>query len=303
LKWILFVTLTTVFYLVISIITQKRRSIQQRIGIVVPDRKKELQNTQTMSQPVTKRFRVWFASFANKWLRGQRSQKWGKTQMKLAYAGNPFGLTIGEWIGFRVLIVCLCTVVGFVLFGVMGDIKGILLFISTVLLGWIGPDFFLSKKATQRQQEIEKVLPSALDLLTVSVEAGLGFDQALARIAQKLKGPLAEEFGRTMREMQLGSSRLDALQHLGLRTGVDGIKSFVSAIIQADKLGIGLAQVLRVQSASFRERRRLEAQERAMKAPVKILFPLVLFVFPSVFIVILGPAVIHVIQLFSHGGI
>lgn len=301
-KWILFVTLTTVFYLVISIITQKRLSIQQRIAIVVPDRKKELQNAQMKSQPVTKRFRAWFASFANKWLRGQRSKKWNRTQTKLAYAGNPFGLTIGEWIGFRVLILVLCTAAGFVLVGLMGGIKGILLFISTVLLGWIGPDFFLSKKVTQRQQEIEKVLPSALDLLTVSVEAGLGFDQALARISQKLKGPLAEEFGRTMREMQLGSSRLDALQHLGFRTGVDGIKSFVTAIIQADKLGIGLAQVLRVQSASFRERRRLEAQERAMKAPVKILFPLVLFVFPSVFIVILGPAAIHVIQLFSHGG-
>ncbi len=301
-KWLLFMTLTLAFYFMFVLATARRRAMQDRIITAMPDQQHRNTSPSGNSPLLRQRLRSGLEVPIQRWVQIHKGKTWDGIQAKLLQAGSPGGFTLGEWIGFRLLTVALCVGSGIVFAMMVGGLRGLLLFFSLGLLGWIGPDFWLSRKARERQLEISKILPSALDLLTVSVEAGLGFDQALARISAKLHGPLADEFERTMREIQLGSSRVVALQRLALRSGVDGLRSFVSAIIQADKLGIGLAQVLRIQSASLRERRRLEAQERAMKAPVKMLFPLVLFVFPAVFIVILGPALIHVIQLFSHGG-
>jgi tight adherence protein C len=160
--------------------------------------------------------------------------------------------------------------------------------------GYILPQFMVSRKATHRQEEILLALPSAIDILSISVEAGMGFDGALGYTMRKLKGPLAEEFGRTLNEIRLGKPRLEALEDLGNRSGVEDLKTFVTAVVHASRLGGSITNTLRIQADSIRNRRRQRAQEKAMKAPVKMVFPLVFFIFPALFIVILGPALMAI---------
>jgi tight adherence protein C len=141
-----------------------------------------------------------------------------------------------------------------------------------------------------------------LDLLTVSVEAGLGFDQALLKIVEKTKGPLTEECIRVLHEIRIGKARRDALREMGKRTGVEDLQTFVAAIIQADQLGVSIGNVLRIQSRQLRQKRRQKAEEKAQKAPVKMLIPMILFIFPSLFILLLGPGVLQLIDNFSTMG-
>jgi tight adherence protein C len=142
-------------------------------------------------------------------------------------------------------------------------------------------------------------LPDALDVLTISVEAGLAFDAAVARVARNTEGPLANEFARVLQEMQIGVGRVDAIRALGERTHLADLKGFVTAMIQADAFGIPIGQVLRVQSQEMRTKRRQRAEERAQKVPIKILIPLVFFILPALFIAVLGPAVIRIVEDFG----
>jgi tight adherence protein C len=166
--------------------------------------------------------------------------------------------------------------------------------------GYSIPQFVLSRKARLRQEEILTVLPYSIDLLTISVEAGMGFDAAVGYTTRKIKGPLAEEFAKTLNEIRLGKPRLEALEQLGNRTGVEDLKTFVTAVVHASRLGGSITNTLRIQANSIRVRRRQRAQEAAMKAPVKMVFPLVLFIFPALFIVILGPAGISIWKNLLH---
>ena len=163
--------------------------------------------------------------------------------------------------------------------------------------GFIGPDFVVSKRARARQEKIRAQLPDALDLLAVTVEAGLGFDGAVAKLTEKMHGPLTEEFALTLGEMRIGESRTEALRKLADRVGIPELGSFTRAIIQADQFGISLGRILRVQAIDTRNRRQMAAEERAMKAPVKMLFPTVAFIFPSMFLVILGPAFLNLSKI------
>ncbi|TMK77680.1 MAG: type II secretion system F family protein [Actinobacteria bacterium] len=166
-------------------------------------------------------------------------------------------------------------------------------------LGFLGPDYFLTLKARGRRERVRADLPDALDLLAVSVEAGLGFDASLAKLNENMDGPLAEEFGLTLSEMRIGESRSEALKRLSERVDAQELSAFTRAIIQADQLGTSLGRILRVQAADARLRRQAAAEERAMKAPIKMLFPTVLFIFPAMFLVILGPAILNVQKLFG----
>ena len=166
-------------------------------------------------------------------------------------------------------------------------------------LGFLGPDYFLTLKARGRKERVRADLPDALDLLAVSVEAGLGFDASLAKLNENMDGPLAEEFGLTLSEMRIGESRSEALKRLAERVDAQELSAFTRAIIQADQLGTTLGRILRVQAADARLRRQAAAEERAMKAPIKMLFPTVLFIFPAMFLVILGPAILNVQKLFG----
>jgi tight adherence protein C len=165
-------------------------------------------------------------------------------------------------------------------------------------MGYFVPGLILRSRAQERQMSIQRALPDALDLLSISVRAGLGFDAAVDRVAREVGGPLAEELRRMLREMQLGRSRQEALRHLGQRNPVPELESFVLAMIQADIFGVAISRVLEAQSREMRIRRRQRAEERAQKVTVKILFPVVFCIFPALFVVILGPAAIQLYQTF-----
>jgi tight adherence protein C len=156
----------------------------------------------------------------------------------------------------------------------------------------------VSARASSRQKEIRKAMPDTMDLLTISVEAGLGFDAALAQVVKNVPGPLSEEISRMLQEMQIGVSRVEALRHLNDRTEVPELDGFVLSMIQADKYGIGVAKVLRAQSTELRQKRRQRAEEKAQKVPMKLLFPMIFLVLPAMFIVILGPGAIKVWDTF-----
>lgn len=172
---------------------------------------------------------------------------------------------------------------------------GLLLFV----MGFMGPDFWLNSRIRSRRDEMERMLPDTLDLLTVSVEAGLGFDAAVAKVCEKMHGPLIEEFDVVNREIRVGETRRQALRNLGERVESDDLRSFARSIIQADEMGTSLGRTLKVQATDMRVHRQLAAEEKAMKAPVKMLFPTVLFIFPAMFIVILGPAFLNIMESLS----
>jgi len=165
-------------------------------------------------------------------------------------------------------------------------------------IGFIAPDFVVSAKARSRKDNIRAELPDALDLMAVSVEAGLGFDGAIAKLTEHMHGPLADEFALTLSEIKIGESRQVALKKLASRTGTPELSSFVRSIIQADQLGISLGRILRVQATDSRLKRQAAAEEKAMKAPIKMFFPTVLFIFPAMFLVILGPAFLNLSKIF-----
>jgi len=174
-----------------------------------------------------------------------------------------------------------------------------LLGLVLTVLGFRLPELWLSQQLAGRRKQVRRALPDVLDLLSVSVEAGLGLDGAIQKVSEKFSGPTGEEFREYLKEVRVGKTRADALRALASRTALPELRSLVAAIIQADELGVSMTRVLRVQSEQMRQRRRQQAEERAMKTPVKMLFPLIIFIFPTVFIVILGPAVIRFIQMFA----
>jgi tight adherence protein C len=188
---------------------------------------------------------------------------------------------------------------GFVVGGSLGGAAAALpLGLVFGALGFLLPNFVITVKSRRRREAIRAQLPDALDLLAVSVEAGLGFDGAVAKLTEHMEGALADEFSLTLGEMRIGESRHDALKKLAARAASPEVASFSRAIIQADQLGISLGRILRVQAADSRSKRQDAAEERAMKSPIKMLFPTVMFIFPAMFIVILGPAFLQLAKLF-----
>lgn len=225
-----------------------------------------------------------------------------KVQTKLAEAGNPNNLTVQDFLGIKGMGAIALGVAAFLLMTFivrMDTVKFIIILGVAVVGGFFLPDLWLSRKIKSRQEEIQKFLPDAIDILAISVEAGQGFIGALNTLSQRKQNALTYEFDRFRNEVAAGKGRRDAFRDLALRTGVEDLRNFVAAMIQADQLGIGIADVLRAQSEELRIKRRQRAEEKARKAPIKMLFPLIFFMFPSLFIVILGPAVPKL--MFFHG--
>ena len=182
---------------------------------------------------------------------------------------------------------------------VSGAQTGLLLTLAFAAGGWIAPGWIVGSRATRRREQIGRELPDALDLLAVSVEAGLGFDGAIAKLTEHMDGSLVDELSLALGEMRVGESRSEALKKFAARVDTPEVSSFVRAIIQADQLGISLGKILRVQATDSRLKRQAAAEEKAMKAPIKMLFPTVVFIFPAMFIVILGPAFMSLKQMFG----
>ena len=223
----------------------------------------------------------------------------GRLQHHLELAGNPV-----NWPVERVFAV---KGVGLLVGGGLGLLFGLGSVVQVVLFcgglgaaGFFLPDLLAYNAGIKRQDAIQKTLPDALDMLTVSVEAGLGFDAALSQVTKNTDGPLAGEFFRVLQEMQIGKSRAGAFRAMTDRTTVPDLRNFVSSLVQADTLGIPVAGVLREQAKEMRLKRRQRAEEKAQKIPIKILFPMIFFIFPALFVVIIGPGAITVIHAFSH---
>ncbi|HLX34627.1 MAG TPA: type II secretion system F family protein [Candidatus Limnocylindrales bacterium] len=221
-----------------------------------------------------------------------------RTEKRLAMAGNPGDMRVSDWLGIKAIGAAVGGALFFLVFGVLGKdiVLGVLLAIVGLGIGYIGPEFWLGRRVRGRQKKILVGIPDALDLLTISVRAGLGFDAALGKVVEKMKGPLVDEFRRALAEVRVGKTRRDALRDIIPRTEVQPLTNFIGAIIQAEQLGVSISKVLQVQSEQLRIERRQRAEEQAAQAPIKMLFPLVGCIFPSLFIVILGPAIILIVE-------
>jgi tight adherence protein C len=219
-----------------------------------------------------------------------------KTRLKFIIAGRGTAESLDRFLAIRVITVALVPL-WFVLVFIVGIGSGmlqIMLFGLGAVVLVVGPDALLSRRVEERQHAMQVQLPDILDLLTISVEAGLGFEQALDRVVAAVPGALSDEFGRMLGEMQAGSGRADAMRAMERRTDVPEVRSFVLAVLQADTFGVSIGRVLRAQADEMRIKRRQLAQERAQKAPVKMLIPMVFCIFPALFVVIIGPAGISI---------
>jgi len=218
---------------------------------------------------------------------------------QLDSAGNPAPWTVESIMGAKGAVLLIGGLVGLLLGGGLTP-KGLLIAVGAAAAGFFLPDLLLYNKAVHRQDELRRGLADALDMLTVCVEAGQGFDAALMQVARSITGPVGGEFTRALQEIQLGKPRGEAFASVARRSNVMEMRTFVTALIQADRLGLPIGGVLREQAYQMRLIRRQRAEEKAMKVPVKILFPMLLCIFPAMFIVIIGPAGIRIADTFSH---
>jgi tight adherence protein C len=259
----------------------------------IPDAMKQVYD-KPFGERVTQPVLDWFAKVA----RTLTGANWAaNVNRRIDKAGNPPGWDPERILSLKALAaVTFAAVLGGLLF-LSGRTGQALLWGAVFgVFGFFLPDLLLLNKAQHRSEAMQRALPDSIDLLTISVESGLAFDAALAQVAQNTDGPLAEEFNRVLREIQIGSSRSDALRALSERSDVEDLRIFLNSMVQAEKLGIPIADVLRVQASEIRLKRSQRIEEQAMKLPVKLVFPLLLGIMPALFIVILGPAVISIYQ-------
>lgn len=292
------IVLCTTFYLV-NIFYKDRIHIMSRLDrVLVIGPKKELSE---LDKPFKQRILIPFFKTINKAI-SKITPKVMKSRIEqyLRMAGKPVNPYAAKWLlikivlGFIIPLVILAYLfVNHMLFNFIN----IVVFIIVSVFLFYFPELYLMQSANQRKTEIEKSLPDVLDMLTVSVEAGLSFDGSIAKLTEKMTGAISEEFSRTLHEIRIGKTRKEALQNMSKRCNVADFSVFITSLIQAEELGIGISNVLRVQSAQMREKRKQKAQEKAMKAPVKILFPLIFFIFPTIFVIILGPSIIKFTEI------
>ena len=221
----------------------------------------------------------------------------------LLVAGSPGGLDVRDFLGLKGLG-ALVFGGGFILLFArnLPLLQGILMGVALTVLGFYAPNFWLGSRIKGRKKEVQRALPDALDLLTICVQAGLGFDAALHKVTEKWSNALSEEFGRALAEMRMGKSRREALRDLVTRTDVPDVATFVAALIQADQLGVSISNVLVTQAEHMRVKRRQRAEELAHQAPIKMIFPMVILILPALFVVILGPALPSLVSGLSSGG-
>jgi tight adherence protein C len=221
-----------------------------------------------------------------------------QTRQKLELAGRPNDLTADKFLAIRAMAGGGLGILFFLLMAIGGQpfTKQLMFAGGIGLFGFLFPGIWLGSKISARQKAVIKALPDALDLLTICVEAGLGFDAAMNKVNEKWDDPLSQEFGRVIQEIQLGKARRDALRDMSGRVDVPDVTSFVAAIIQTEQLGVSIAKVLTIQSKQMRMKRRQRAEEKAHQAPIKMLFPMVFLIFPAIYIVLLGPAALTVMN-------
>lgn len=277
-------------YLVFSDYYESRRSARARLSSLADD-------DGVMSRSFLERTILPAATRIGSFTMRFTPQAWAdRTRRRLVQAGWYPAIDEVSWAAIRIVALVVATILYFVFARyTMGTQQLILLFLF-LLAGVLGPDQVLNRRVDDRVKVIERDLPDIIDLLVISIEAGLGFEAALDRVVRHVPGELSDEFARMLQETRVGVSRNDAMRALAERTDVDDLNSFVLAMNQADTFGVSIGRMLRVQSDEMRVRRRQRAQEKAFAAPVKMVFPLILCIFPSIFVILLGPAALNIIE-------
>jgi tight adherence protein C len=273
--------------------------VQARLTQLGTMQAKNLEELELQAPFIERTLRPLGAALSARMSRATNQSTTEKLEKRLALAGNPGEIRTSDWLAVKVIGAVAGAILFFLLFFVVG-FGGVAFPINLLLIavgGYLGyalPEFWLGGRIRKRQKAILLMIPDTLDLLTISVRAGLGFDAALAKVVEKLRGPLTEEFRRALAEVRVGKARREALRDIVPRTEVGPLTNFIGAIIQAEQLGVSISKVLQVQSEQLRIERRQRAEAEAARAPIKMLFPLVGCIFPSLFIVILGPAIISI---------
>ena len=221
-------------------------------------------------------------------------------ERKIMVAGRPPAWPVERVLAAKAVLFIVCAILGALYFFSKGTTTSMFLGLGLAALGFFTPDLLLYSRGQERQKAIVIELPDTLDQMTIAVEAGVGFESAMARAARSGRGPLAQELMRTLQELQVGVSRSQAFRNLADRTDVADVRHFAVAVIQADAYGVPIADVLRVQAGEHRMKRRQRAEEQAMKIPVKVIFPLILCILPTLFIILMGPAAIQISRTFSE---
>lgn len=299
--------LGTVLFVLFGALLARKEAVQskkQRIALVIGEERIEpgvKLNANIKESLFQRLFEKRLKTFKRSFNRTNKRGKAEKIERKLLQAGTPFNMSPFEFrilqLGFGIFLplgMLILLVVARASFGVI-----VLLFVSTLIFSLYMPHGFLKMKIKSRNHKAVIELSDFIDLLAVSMEAGLGFDQALSKVVSKKHGVLADEFQRCLEELRLGKTRREALAGVRDRLPVDDIKMLIGNIIQAEQLGIGMVQILRIQSEEVRVRRKQRAEEKAMKAPIKMLFPLVIFIFPCIFIILLGPVLLQLMDAFK----
>jgi tight adherence protein C len=294
---------TLAFFYGVALLRSGRPKIKDRLGQLgsQPITLEEIELSQPFFERVIRPVINQISSLIN---RRRPEQATRQMRQRLALAGNPKNMDASDFMGLKGLAglaaAGLCFLMLFTILPLWQAALAALIFAG---IGYTLPDFWLGSIVTRRKKEIQKALPDALDLLTISVEAGLGFDSALNKVATKWRNALSDEFGRTLAEIRMGKARRDALKDLATRTDVPDMNTVLAAIIQADQLGVSIAKILRIQAEQMRVNRRQRAEQEAHQAPVKMTFPLVFLIFPAMLIIIVGPALVQIVQLISSGTI
>jgi tight adherence protein C len=300
----IFLFISTLVYTLLFLFNRKQYELAKRMKLYTTSAvQTQKQEEDILSKPFSQRvIRPLIKSLSKFISRFTPAQNREKLQHSLQLAGNPWDFKANEFLALQYLVVFLAVICSWSLFALARkDISQQILFaLMAGLTAFIAMKAYLSNRTRKRMAEIQKELPGALDLLCVSVEAGLGFDSGLHHVIEKSKGVLSHEFVIALQEMQMGKPRRKALRDLGNRTGVEDIQLFVGALIQADQLGVSIAKILRTQSEQVRMKHRQRIEEKAMKAPVKMLIPMILFIFPTIFSVLLGPVVIKIMDTFMN---
>lgn len=280
---------------------RRRQALELRIAHLAEDfhdvREAEL------AKPFSERIiRPFLDNVGKRLSKGSSKSQIADIERDLTLLRHPWGLTAGGFLAVQLVLPVMFLVVGVLLTRPL-DLDPLTLalgLIAVAIMGYLGPRLWLRRAIAQRKEEILDTLPSALDLLTISVEAGLSLDAAIVRVTEKYRNALADELVQLHEEMRLGRTRRDALSALAERVDIDEMSTFVQAINQSDQMGTSLATTLRIQSEEMRRRRRQRAEEKGAKAPIKMLFPMACCIFPSLFIVILGPAVLTMTHTVFH---
>lgn len=297
---LLFATSTYIYTIVFSLLQSNKRTVALRLASLAESG--ERQDNDELNEPLfTRVLKPIIEDISKAITKITPKELLAAFEKKSAMAGYPYNLKGRDWLNIQtVFLLLIPTITLFIAMLNEAELRNIVfIIIIQVALAILFPLFILNKKIMIRQSEITKSLPDIIDLLTVSVEAGLGFDGALTKVIEKFPGQLSKEFSRVQQEIKVGMQKRDALRSMSERVGVADLTTFIISIIQADQFGVSVGSVLRIQSEQMRTKRRQRAQEKAMKAPVKMLIPMVLFIFPTIFSVLIGPVAIKMVKIFA----